>query len=135
MQTSRIVLANEPRLLRGMLRRVIAEAPGLEVVDEVTNLGKLSSLANQSKAQWVIVSIWPAGLVPSAVQSLLVKRSTLCILGMAADGSKAKIVCPGSMEETLDELSLDDLIEILQKGGEKPWQQLHRDLENPRNSC
>jgi hypothetical protein len=99
------------------------------------DLAELSSLVSHSKAQWVIVSIWPEGFVPNAVQSLLVERSTLCVLGMAADGSEAKIICKGSTEEMLDELSLGGLIAILQKGGEIPWQQLCRDLENPRNSC
>lgn len=115
MQTSRVILANEPRLLRGMLRRVIARDPGLKIVGEVTEPSELSSLVNQSKAQWVIVSLSPEGLVPSAVQSLLVKHSSLCILGMAADAGRAKIVCKGSTEETQDGLSLDGLIAILHR--------------------
>ena len=115
MQTNRVILANEPRLLRGMLRRVISGAPGLEVMGEAMDLAKLSSLVSQSKAQWVIVSIWPAGIVPNSVQSMMVERSALCILGMAADGSQARVICTDSPEETLDELSLDDLIAILHR--------------------
>lgn len=113
MQTSRVILANEPRLLRGLLRHVIAGAPGLQVVGEVVDLEDLSSLAGQIEAQWVIVSIWPEGLLPSAVRSLLVEHSTLCILGIAADGSQAKIACEGSTEDLRDGLSLDDLLAIL----------------------
>jgi hypothetical protein len=115
MQTSRVILANEPRLLRGMLRRAIAGVPGLEVVGEVTDPAELSSLIGQSEAQWVIVSIWSEGTVPSALKSVLARRSALCILGLAADGSQAKVVCPGSNEDTRTRLSLDELIAILRK--------------------
>lgn len=118
MQTSRVILANESRLLRGILQRVITKIPGLQIVGEITDLADLSPLINQHKAQWVIVSIWPEGRVPGAIQSLLVDHSSLCVLGLAADGSQAKIVCTDSSEETRDGLSLADLIEILRKGGE-----------------
>ena len=114
MRTSRVILANEPSLLRGMLRRAIARAPGLEVVGEVTDPAKLLPLVNQSKAQWVIVSIWPEGPVPRTVQSLLLEHSSLGILGMSGDGSRAKIMCNNSAEQARDGLSLDDLIAILQ---------------------
>ena len=115
MKTSRVILANEPPLLRGLLRRALARTPGLQVVGEVTDLAELPSLASRYKAQWVVVSTGTEGRVPGAVESLLVDGSPLCILGMAADGSQAKIVCTGSPEETRDGLSLDDLIAILQR--------------------
>lgn len=115
MKTSRVILANEPRLLRGMLRRALARTPGLQVVGEVTDLAELPSLARRCEAQWVVVSTGTEGRIPGAVEPLLVEGAPLCILGMAADGSQAKIVCTGSPEETRDGLSLDDLIAILQR--------------------
>ena len=113
MQTSRVILANEPRLLRGMLRRVIARIPGLEVVGEVTDAAMLPSLVDETEVQWIITSAWPEGRPPSAVQSLLAGRSSVCILGMAADGSQARIVCADATEETREGLSLEDLLTIL----------------------
>ena len=117
MQTSRVILANESRLLRGMLRRAIRRTAGLRVVGEATDPADLSVLLSQTEAQWVIVSIWPGGLLPSMVRSLLVDHSSLCILGMASDGSQAKIVCGDLIQETRDGLSLDDLIAILKRRG------------------
>jgi AmiR/NasT family two-component response regulator len=98
-----------------MLRRTIAGVPGLEVVGEVTDPAELSSLIRQSEAQWVIVSIGSEETVPSALKSGLAQRPALCILGLAADGSQASVVCAGSSEATLDGLSLDDLIAILKE--------------------
>ena len=114
MQTSRVILANESRLLRGMLRRAISRSAGLRVVGEVTDPANLSALLNQTEAQWIIVSIWPEGLLPGTFRSLLMNHSSLCILGMASDGSQAKILCGDLTQETRDGLSLDDLIAILQ---------------------
>ena len=116
MQPSQVILANEPRLLRGILKRVLARAPGLQVVGEVTDPAKLSSLIQQTDAQWVIVSLWPEGLVPSAIESLLTEHSSVCILGMAADGSQARIVRAESPEEDLHNLSLGKLIAVLSEG-------------------
>jgi DNA-binding NarL/FixJ family response regulator len=117
MQMSRVILANEPRLLRDMLRRALTRAPGLEVVGEVTDPAELSSLISQSEAQWVVVSMWPEGTVPSAIRSLLTGCSALRILGLAADGSQAKITCSQCDQDTRGGLSLDELIDILEARG------------------
>jgi DNA-binding NarL/FixJ family response regulator len=116
MQSSQVILANEPRLLRGMLKRVIAKAPGLQVVGEVTDPAKLSSLIQQTNARWVIVSLWPRGFLPSTLEFLLTEHSSLCILGVAADGSQARIKRAESPEEDLPNLSLGKLIAVLSDG-------------------
>jgi hypothetical protein len=111
-----VILANEPRLLRGMLKRVIARAPGLQVVGEVTDPAMLSSLIQQTNARWVIVSLWPKGLLPTVLQALLTEHSSVCILGVAADGSQARIKRAESPEEDLPNLSLGKLIAVLSEG-------------------
>jgi DNA-binding NarL/FixJ family response regulator len=115
MQMSRVILANEPRLLRGLLQRVLSRVPGLAVVGEVSDPAQLAPMVDQSEPQWVIVSIWPEGSVPSVIQPLLGKPTPPGILGMAADGSQVKVMTAGTPEETRGGLSLDDLIAILNK--------------------
>jgi len=46
---------------------------GLQVVGEVTDPANLPDLLNQTEAQWVIVSIWPEGLLPGTVRSFFGK--------------------------------------------------------------
>lgn len=116
MQLSQVVLANEPRLLRGMLKRVIAKAPGLQVVGEATDPAKLSSMIRQTGARWVIVSLWPEGLLPGSLEALLAEHASVSILGVAADGSQARIKRHESPEEVLHSLSLARLIAILREG-------------------
>lgn len=116
MQPTRVILANEPRLLREMLKRVITRAPELQVVGEVTDPTELSPLLRQTHAQWIIVSLWPEGLVPSAIESLLVEHSSVRVLGMAGDGSQARIKRAEFTEQELCNLSLSRLIAVLSEG-------------------
>jgi hypothetical protein len=99
-----------------MLKRALARAPGLQVAGEVTDPAKLSSLIQQTNAQWVIVSLWSEGLVPGAIESLVTEHSSVCILGVAADGSQARIKRAESPEEELHNLSLGKLIAVLSEG-------------------
>jgi DNA-binding NarL/FixJ family response regulator len=113
MQLSQVVLANEPRLLRGMLKHVITKTPGLQVAGEARDPAELPILIRQAKAQWVIVSLWPEGLLPSAIESLLSEHASVCFLGMAADGSQARIKRAEAPEENLHDLSLGKLLAVL----------------------
>ena len=115
MHRSRVILANEPRLLRGMLRRAIARAPGLQVVGETSDLDDLPALVRKSGSHWAIVSLWPPGLPPFAIRALLLEQPALSVLGVAADGSQARIARLTWQEETREGLSLADLLSILQQ--------------------
>jgi hypothetical protein len=119
-----VILANEPRLLRGMLGRVIRQIHGLEIAGEVTDLTQLPSVIEQSGAHWVIVSIWPAGEMPPMIEGILARYHSVRVLGMAADGSEAKLIGAGLPEKALTGLSLDDLIATLRR----------RQLESPVGS-
>jgi hypothetical protein len=116
MQMRQVILANQPRLLRGMLKRVIAKTPDLQVVGEAANPAELSSIIEQTSACCVIVTLWPEGLMPSALESLLMERSSVCILGVAPDGSQARVKRSESPEENLRNLSLGKLIAVLREG-------------------
>jgi DNA-binding NarL/FixJ family response regulator len=114
MESCQIVLANEPRLLRKMLQRVLSNREGLCVTAEITTDTELASVVEETNPQWVVVSLWPKDEIPQVVRSLLAEHPSLCILGLAADCSKVKIRCgTSSQERVLYSLSLDDLVEIL----------------------
>jgi DNA-binding NarL/FixJ family response regulator len=117
MRSSRVVVAMESRLLRGMLCRAIGNAPGLQIVGEVADSAALLSTVHATDAGWVIVPMWPDGRLPEGLKSLLATHPAICLLGMADDGSQAKIRCAGCADRILDRLSLDDLIAALQYGG------------------
>jgi hypothetical protein len=115
MKSSHVILANEPRLLRGMLKRVLNRVPDLEVVGEVTDQALIRSLVKETDAQWVIVPFWSDGKEPHAIQDLLAEYPTVSVMGLTADGSRAKIKQAGKPEESLPGLSLEDLVGALGK--------------------
>jgi hypothetical protein len=129
MQPVQVILANEPRLLRGMLSRAINHTVGLEVVGEITDLAELLSTVAKSGARWVIVSLWPPDRVPSEVEAILDKNPSICVLGIAADSSQVRIRCAQSPENVLEGPSLDDLLWTLRHpiaaagNGTRPGQQ------------
>jgi len=138
MQPHRIIMVNGSRFLREMLKRVIAKTPGLQLVDEITDLASLSSTIERTGAQWMVVSYPPNGKLPEAVESSLAAHPSVRVLALATDGSQVKMkwVEPRetavavaadasqvkmnwveSREKILDDLSLDELIAILREDG------------------
>jgi len=113
MKPYRVILANQPHLLRSLLRRVLRRTTDIDVVGEVTDLENLPPKVEQTDAQWVIVSLWRNGDFPDALRSLLVEHPALCLLGLAADGSQALIRCPGAAELSVPNISLDSLFAAL----------------------
>lgn len=148
-QPSRIILANETRLLREMLRRAIARSPYLQVVGEVTDRANLSSRVEETDAQWVIVSLLPDGGIPETAETLLMENPSVAILAVAPDGSQLRVgwtepcekaiaVAPDGSpvklrwtethEKLLEDLSLEELITVLRKGS--LWELVVRDSED-----
>jgi hypothetical protein len=113
MQPRRIIMVSGSRFLQEMLKRVIAKTPGLQLVDEITDLAMLSSAIERTDAQWVVVSYPPKGKLPEAVESALAAHPSVRVLAVAADGSHVKMKWVESREEILDDLSLDELIAVL----------------------
>jgi hypothetical protein len=113
MQSSQIVLANEPRLLRSMLHRVFVKMPALEVAGEVNDLSGLSSLIEETEVDWVIVSLSDEGKIPDSVQPLFAGHPSVGIVGMARDGSLIRIQRGGQVENAPSGLSLDQLTAVL----------------------
>lgn len=117
MEMHRVVLAHDSRLLRGMLRRVIDKAPGLEVVEEISDLGLLLSTVEKKHPQWAIVSLSRDGRVPEIADQVLDTCSSVSILAVTIDGTLAKIKRVACREQILDHLSLEKLILVLVENG------------------
>jgi len=128
MKPYRVILANQPRLLRSLLRRVLRKTEDIDVVGEVTDLNNLPPKLDQTDAQWVIVSLWRNGDFPEVFRSLMVEHPALCLLGLAADGSRAIIRCPGSTELAVSNISLESLFATLRSrepSARAPAEKLH----------
>ena len=113
MEPRRIILADMPRFLREMLKRAFEQAPGLCVAGEVADLSHLSSAIERIGAQWIVVSLPPDGKMPAVVEPLLAAHPTVRVLAVTNDGSQIKMQWVEPHEQTLESLSLDELIAVL----------------------
>jgi chemotaxis response regulator CheB len=123
MSARRVLLANEPRLIRTMLKRIFENTPGLEIVGEVLDQAELASIVGQTSAEWVVATLDANGEAPEAIETLFAHYPHLCVLMLSEDSSQVRLKRSGHSDKTLDGLSLAELIGILRENPLKAKQQ------------
>ncbi|MDQ2693336.1 MAG: hypothetical protein M3Y68_14965 [Chloroflexota bacterium] len=115
MLTKRVILANDSRLLRDMLRRVIDKADSLEVVQEIAHPEQLAPAIEHFDPGWVILSS-PESRHPSPgwINSWLLRYPSVGFVVLSADHSTIKIQSRDA-EADLTHVSLSDFIEALER--------------------
>jgi hypothetical protein len=115
---SRIILANQPRLLREMIKRVILKSGELQLVGEIAhraNLNEIEEIIEQTGAQWIVLTLSADGEISEETKTLLVNHPTLSVLAVAMDGSQFKVLWtdPQLTEKDLSSVSLAELVDVL----------------------
>lgn len=114
MSTKRVILANNSRLLREMLQRVISRADKLEVVLETPDHEELSSAIERLDPEWVITSM-PANPGRSWVTTCMEHFPDVRFILLAPNNDSIKMKWQTTFEEDLTTLSLKDFIHILER--------------------
>jgi len=113
----RIILANQPRLLREMLSRVFAATTGLQVVGEVENFVGLAEVMTQVKAHWLIVTLDNEDQSPLRVSNPGTGLPTTSLMAISADGRQVEVqtaMADGGVHQyILYDVSLAVLLAIL----------------------
>ena len=111
----RIVLANQPRLLREMLGRVFSITPGLQVVAEVDDPMHLSDVISDSQANWLIVTLDGDGSAPLLNRAK--ESSFFSLMAISPDGKQVEVhttTADGHAQSyTLYDISLSVLLSVL----------------------
>lgn len=118
MSDQRIILANNSRLLREMLSRILLKSDRLEVVQEVDDQTQLPAAIEQENAEWVIVSLPLGASIPGWAHTYLQTHPFTRIMAVSADGSMIKMKWFESHEAEFTDLTLKDLIHILENNSE-----------------
>ncbi len=114
MSTKRIILADGSRLLREMLNRAIHKADNLEVIQEIPNYEELPSLIEQFEPEWVIVPLPFSDGAVEWSEGCLATHPFVRFIFLSPDDGRIKMKWQESREADLGNLSLNDLIEILE---------------------
>ena len=110
----RIILVNGSRLLGDMLHTVIHRADHLKMVQEVGSHEELPSAIESSEAEWVIMSLPFDKGIPDWVDHYIAKHPSMRFLAVFIGSGKVRLKWLEVHEEVLEDLSLDDLIHILE---------------------
>jgi DNA-binding NarL/FixJ family response regulator len=108
----KIILANDSRLLREMLRRVLKRSPRLEIVAEIEDLDQLGPVLAKTGASWIIVSLTPEGKFPGVVKTLLHDHTTTHVLAIATDASAVKLLHMEPNERQVDVYSVEEILSL-----------------------
>jgi len=115
MSEQKIILINDSRLLREILKRVIDKADGLRVVMELQHLKELEPAMRAIQPDWVLISVPDADHTPKTLEKIIQKYPGLKMIAVSADGAQVRMKWVEYHEEALDGLSWNDLTAILKQ--------------------
>lgn len=114
-----IVLVNDSRLLRGILKRAIQHEEELNVVAEVDDLAKLTKVIDHAGADWIILFQKPEDALPDIINQALMEKQDLKLLIMVVDGGRVRLRWIETHEKVLEEENLQEMFLIMRKNGVK----------------
>ncbi|RPI86398.1 MAG: DNA-binding response regulator [Chloroflexi bacterium] len=117
MSTKRIILANNSRLLREMLRHVLGKADGLEIVQESPGGEEIPSAIEKFDPEWVILSLPSNGYSRDCLETCMAQYPGVRFILLSPGNNAIRIRMRGqaAFEEDLSNLSLRDFIHVLAK--------------------
>jgi DNA-binding NarL/FixJ family response regulator len=81
----RVVVANQPRLMRELVLRTVRDQPDIEVVAEVENESDIIRAVNESNPDFLIVSLNEFDRYPTICDVLLRNQPRMKVLALAAE--------------------------------------------------
>jgi DNA-binding NarL/FixJ family response regulator len=115
MSRKRVILASGSRLLREMLQHVINKAEHLEVVQELHELEELPSEIKRLDPEWVILPIAYNRVGDSWINTCIADYPSVRFIFLSPKSNSVKMKWQTSYEEDLTNLSLKDLIDLLER--------------------
>lgn len=111
----RVVLANQPRLLRELLLQTIRSQSGIEVIAEVHDELDVERIVDENKPDFLIVSLNEKDKCPAICNVLLLRYPGMKILGLATERNKSMFFWSfvNSIESVPVEASEDGILAVL----------------------
>jgi hypothetical protein len=114
MQTQRILLIEDSRLLGEMLGTVIHKDEHLQTVRKVDGREDLPSAIEKFEADWLVMTLPLDSAIPAWVDSFMEEHPAMRFMAVFAGSGKIKMKWIESHEQEVDDVSLPDLLRILE---------------------
>lgn len=85
MKPIRVVVANQPRLMRDLLVATISDQPDIEVVGEVEEDSELASTVEKTRPDFLIVELEKYNRLPAGCHALLQKFPQMRVIAVSSD--------------------------------------------------
>jgi chemotaxis response regulator CheB len=84
-QPVRVVVANQPRLMREMVLETILEQPDIEIVAEIKNESEIVGAVEGTTPDFLIIALDESGRRPALCDALLFRYPNMKILALAPE--------------------------------------------------
>ena len=112
----KIVLANQSKLLREMLSRVLGKLEDFVVVQEIGNPSLLAEVLDQDNIDWVLFSSTHHVGKLEWIDDLIHSHPSVCFADIALDRSQVTFTWLNNPDTKVIDLSLEEFIAILEAG-------------------
>lgn len=85
MQTTRVLVANRPRLIREMVLATIADEPDIQVVGETESESQITELVERTRPDFLIIGLEQPEVRPGLCGFLLGRYPQMKILAVSAE--------------------------------------------------
>ena len=104
---------NGTRLLHELVKKAIAQSPGLKIAADVKNLNEFPGAAQAVGANWICLLLPRGEQIPSCIEEFLSQKETLGLLVLSTDGSQVLLRSPGIPRHKLTPVEPHQIFEIL----------------------
>lgn len=111
---SRVIFINNSRPVRELFHTVLCKARHLQVIRDIVDHADLPADIEDLEAEWLVMSLSSEETIPGWVDAYLQAHPFMRFLAFSIDSNRVKMKWLESREQNLDDLSLSDLIRVLE---------------------
>ncbi len=111
---SRVIFINSSRLVRELFHRVLRKAEHVQVIRDIVDHTDLPADIEGLEAEWLVISLAPEETIPDWVDAYLRAHPFMRFLAFSTDSNQVKMKWLEPREQDLKDLSLADLIHVLE---------------------
>ena len=111
---SRVIFINSSRLVRELFHNVLRKAEHVQVIRDIVDQADLPADIEGLEAEWLVMSLSSEETIPDWVDAYLQAHPFMRFLAISTDSSQVKMKWLEPREQDLEDLSLSDLIRVLE---------------------